>query len=129
MVTAKQWSNPDTYRKQIHGELRVNNLNLYNQDIRLVLGVELLHVSVPLYLRLIPIDTTFHLTSERQEMLVNELGSQAVASVLLGSLDVLVDQVLRLEPLIAALIRAGEGAQASMIHLVQLEACFCGISR
>ena len=54
-------------------------------------------------------------------MLVNELGSQAVASMLLGSLDVVVDHVLRLEPLIAALIGAGERTLASVIHQMHLE--------
>ena len=62
-----------------------------------------------------------YLASERKEMLVNELGSQAVASMLLGSLDVVVDYVLRLEPLVAALIGAGEGTQASVIHQMILE--------
>jgi len=94
-----------------------------------ILGVKLLHVPVSLHLCLIPIDTSFRLASERQKMLVNELGSKAVPSMLLGSLDVVVDHVLRLEPLITALIRAGEGTQARVIHQVILETCVCGISR
>ena len=54
-------------------------------------------------------------------MLVNELGSQAVASMLLGSLDVVVDQVLRLEPLTAALIGAGERTLTSVVHQMEPE--------
>ena len=54
-------------------------------------------------------------------MLVDELGSQAVTSVLLGSLDVVVDHVLRLEPLIAALIGAGERTRTSVIHQMVIE--------
>jgi len=83
---------------------------------RLVLGVQLLHVPVPLHLSLVPVDAAFHLASEGQEMLVDEFGGQAVASMLLGSLDMMVDFPLDLEPLVAALIRAGEGAQAGVIH-------------
>jgi len=83
---------------------------------------------VPLHLGLIPVHTTFHLAGERQEMLVNELGGKAVARVLLGVLDVLVDQPLRLEPLIATLIRAGEGTQTDMVHVMMLEAPQSGIS-
>jgi len=103
---------------QKHGELGLNNLqSRHCQTItRLVLGVKLLHMPVSLHLRLVPVDTPFHLTSEGQEVLVNELGSQAVASMLLSSLDVLVDKVLRLEPLIAAVIGARERTQASVIH-------------
>ena len=62
-----------------------------------------------------------YLASERQEMLVNELGSKAVTSVLLGSLDMVVDTGLGLEPLLAALIGAGERAQTSVIHQMILE--------
>ena len=54
-------------------------------------------------------------------MLVNELGGKAVARVLLGGLDVLVDLVLGPEPLITTLIGAGERSQTSVIHLVKLE--------
>jgi len=88
---------------------------------RLILGVELLHVPVPLHLSLIPVGATCHLASEGQEVLVDEFGSQAVASMLLRSLDVMVDQALGLEPLTAALVRTGERTQTSVIHLVQLE--------
>jgi len=91
---------------------------------RLVLGVQLLHVPVPLHLSLVPVDAAFHLASEGQEMLVDEFGGQAVASMLLGSLDVMVDPVLRLEPLVAALVRTGKGAQASVIHQMMLETLF-----
>ena len=62
-------------------------------------------------------------------MLVNELGGKAVTRVLLGVLDVLVDQPLRLEPLVAARIRAGEGAQTTVIHQVKSEGLVCGIGR
>ena len=41
-----------------------------------------------------------YLASERKEVIVDELGRQTVASVLLGSLDVVVDILLRLEPLV-----------------------------
>ena len=41
-----------------------------------------------------------YLASEGKEVLVDELGRQAVASVLLGSLDVIVRQVLGLELLV-----------------------------
>ena len=36
--------------------------------------------------------STIYLASEGKEVIVNELGSQAVAGVLLGGLDVLVDK-------------------------------------
>ena len=62
-----------------------------------------------------------YLASEGQEVLVDEFGSQAVASMLLGSLDVVVDQVLRLEPLTAALIGAGERTLTSVVHQMELE--------
>ena len=62
-----------------------------------------------------------YLTSERQEMLVDELGGKAVASMLLGSLDVVVDHVLGPEPLVAALIGAGERALTSVVHQMELE--------
>jgi len=83
---------------------------------------------VPLHLGLIPVHTTFHLAGERQEMLVNELGGKTVTRVLLGGLDVLVDKLLRLEPLIAALIRAGEWPQTRVIHQVKLETSVSCIS-
>ena len=62
-------------------------------------------------------------------MLVKELGSKAVPSMLLGSLDVVVDHVLGLEPLVAALIGAGEGTHTRVIHKMELETPVCGISR
>ena len=43
-----------------------------------------------------------YLAGEGQEVLVDVLGSQAVAGVLLGILDVGVDELLRLEPLVTA---------------------------
>ena len=88
-----------------------------------------------------------YLASEGKEVLVDELGRQAVASVLLGSLDVRVHLVLRLEPLVTAeyiehyiqlnmicpvyngkpLVRAGEWTIASLVHHVQLELGLVGI--
>ena len=44
--------------------------------------------------------STIYLASEGKEVIVDELGRQAVASVLLGSLDVIVRQVLGLELLV-----------------------------
>ena len=41
-----------------------------------------------------------YLASEGKEVIVDELGRQTVASVLLGSLDVAVDELLRFEPLV-----------------------------
>jgi len=78
-------------------------------------------VPVPLHLRLIPVDAPFRLAGEWQQILVNDLGSQAVASMLLCSLDVLVHQALRLESLATTFIWAGEWALASVIHHVQLQ--------
>jgi len=78
-------------------------------------------VSVPLHLCLVPIDAPFRLASEGQEVLVDDCGRQAVASVLLGSLDVLVHQELRLEPLVTALVRAREWTLASVVHHVHLQ--------
>ena len=54
-------------------------------------------------------------------MLVDELGSQAVTSVLLGCLDVVVDKELGLKPLLAALIWAGERTLTSVVHQMELE--------
>jgi len=51
-------------------------------------------MSVPLHLRLVAIDAPFRLASERKEILVEKLGCEAVASVLLRSLDMVVDQAL-----------------------------------
>ena len=62
-------------------------------------------------------------------MLVDELGGKAVTCVLLGGLDVQVDLPLRLEPLVAARIRAGEGAQTSVIQHVKLESKVPSIGR
>jgi len=80
--------------------------------------VKLLHVSVPLHLSLVTVDTPFCLASEGQHILVNDLGSQTVASMLLGSLDVVVHQALRLESLTTTFVGAGEGTHASVIHHV-----------
>ena len=60
-------------------------------------------------------------------MLVDKLRGKAVARVLLGGLDVLVDKLLGLEPLTTALIRAGEGTQTTVIHLVKFESTVAGI--
>jgi len=82
--------------------------------------MQLLHMSVPLYLRFVAIDAPIRLASERKEIRVEELGRQAVAGVLLGFLDVPVDKGLRLEPLAAALVGAGEWTLACVVHVVQL---------
>ena len=63
-----------------------------------------------------------HLAGERQQVLVDELGSLAVPLVLLGLLDVGVHLPLRLEPLSAALVRAGERSLAGVVHQVILQA-------
>ena len=70
-----------------------------------------------------------YLASERKEILVEKLGREAVAGVLLGSLDVVVDLVLRLEPLAATLVGTGEWTLARVIHHVQLEVTCFGKSR
>jgi len=88
--------------------------------------VQLRHVPVPLHLRLVAVDAPFRLASEGKEVIVDELGRQAVASVLLGSLDVIVRQVLGLELLVTTLVGAGEWTLASVIHHVQLEVGFAG---
>jgi len=80
-------------------------------------GVELLHMPVPLHLCLIPVDAAFHLAAKGQQILVDDLGSQAVASVFLSSLDVIVHVSLTLEPFIGA----GEWALTSVVHHVQLQ--------
>ena len=61
------------------------------------------------------------LASERQQVLVNELGCQTLASVSLGILDVLVHLPLSLEPLRAALIGTGEWTLSTVVHQVELE--------
>jgi len=83
--------------------------------------VKFLHVPVPLHLGLVPVDTSFGLASEGKQILVNELGCEAVASMSLGSLDVMVDLVLCLETLRAALIRAWEWSLSCVVHQVQFE--------
>ena len=47
-----------------------------------------------------PRSSTIYLASEGKEVIVDELGRQTVASVLLGSLDVEVDVLLCFEPLV-----------------------------
>jgi len=74
---------------------------------RLLGRVQLLHVPVHFHLSLVPVNTPFRLASEGKEDIVDELGCQAVASVLLGSLDVRVRMVLGLESLVTTLIGAG----------------------
>jgi len=86
-------------------------------------------MSVPLHLRLIAVDASFRLASEGKEVLVEELGREAVAGVLLCFLDVLVDLSLCLEPIAAALVRAGEWTLARVVHLVQLQSLSGGESR
>ena len=44
--------------------------------------------------------STIYLASEGKEVIVDELGRQTVASMLLGCLDVEVDELLCLEPLV-----------------------------
>jgi len=83
--------------------------------------VQLLHVPVSLHLGLVTVDASFRLASEGKEVIVDELGSQAVAGVLLGCLDVLVHLMLRLESLVTTLVGAGEWALARVVHHVQLE--------
>ena len=63
-----------------------------------------------------------HLAGERQQVLVDELGSLPVPLVLLGLLDVLVRQPLRLEPHSAALVRAGDQSLAGVCHHVPFQA-------
>ena len=61
-------------------------------------------------------------------MLVDELGGETVTRMLLGGLDVQVDHGLRLEPLITALVWAGERSQASMVQQMHLGSIVRGIS-
>jgi len=88
---------------------------------RLGIWMKLFHVSVPLYLRLISVNAPFRLASEGQQVLVDDLGSQAVASMLLGSLHVVVNVALTFEPQVAAFVGAGEWALAGVIHHVQFQ--------
>jgi len=85
-------------------------------------AVQLLHVSVALNLRLVTVDTTFDLTCEGKEVLVDDLGGLAVPLVLLGPLDVLVHLPLRREPLSTALIWAGERSLSGVVHQMKLQA-------
>ena len=62
-----------------------------------------------------------HLAGERQQVLVDDLGGLAVPLVLLGLLDVLVHELLRLEPLSTAFIRARERSLAGVVHQVILQ--------
>ena len=57
-----------------------------------------------------------YLASEGQEVFVDVFGSQAVSSVPLGLLDVEVDLPLRLEPLWATLVGAGDRTLACVEH-------------
>jgi len=95
---------------------------------RLLGWVQLLHMPVPLHLGLVPVDAPLRLASEGEEVLVDELGRQAVAGVLLGGLDVLVDKKLRLEPLVTTIVGAGEWTLACVVHLVQLQVSSTGKS-
>ena len=61
-----------------------------------------------------------HLTCERKQVLVNDLGGLAVPLVLLGLLDMLIHISLRLEPVSAALVRAGD-TLAGVGHQVILQ--------
>jgi len=80
--------------------------------------VQLLHVPVSLHLGLVTVDASFRLASEGKEVIVDELGSQAVASVLLGSLDVAVDHTLCFEPLVTTLVGAGVRTLPCVVHHV-----------
>ena len=62
-----------------------------------------------------------HLTSERKQVFVDDLGCLAVPLVLLGLMDVLVHLTLRLEPISTALIRAGERSLSGVDHHVPLQ--------
>ena len=57
-----------------------------------------------------------YLASEGQQVFVDVLGSQAVSSVPLGLLDVCVAISLRLEPLWATLVGAGDRMLAGGEH-------------
>ena len=57
-----------------------------------------------------------YLASEGQQVLVDVFGSQAVSSVPLGLLDVGVAFFLRLEPLWATLVRAGDWTLSCVEH-------------
>ena len=59
-----------------------------------------------------------YLASERQQVFVDVFGSQAVSSVPLGPLDVRVDLPLRLEPLWATLVGAGDRTLSCVDHQV-----------
>jgi len=90
-------------------------------EVRLGIWMKLFHVSVPLHLRLVSINAPFCLASEGQQILVDDLGSQAVASMLLGSLHVVVNVALTFEPQVAAFVGAGKWALAGVIHHVQFQ--------
>ena len=60
--------------------------------------------------------STIYLASEGQEVIVDVLGRQAVASVLLGSLDVRVHLVLRLELLVTT-----ENKQNKRLNVFQIK--------
>ena len=59
-----------------------------------------------------------HLASEGQQVFVDVFGSQAVSSVPLGLLDVPVAISLRLEPLRATLVGAGDRTLTGVQHHV-----------
>ena len=67
-----------------------------------------------------PMPINVHLTCERKQVFVDDLGCLAVPLVLLGLLDVLVHLSLRLEPISTALIRAGEWSLFSLRGLMQV---------
>jgi len=90
-------------------------------DAKSVGEVEFLHVPVPLHLGLVPVDTSVGLACEGQQILVDELGCEAMASVSLGFLDVHVNLPLRLEPLLATLVGTWEWSLSCVVHHVKLE--------
>ena len=59
-----------------------------------------------------------YLASEGQQVFVDVLGSQAVSSMPLGTLDVSVAFCLRLEPLWATLVGAGDRTLTGVQHHV-----------
>ena len=75
------------------------------------------------------LQTSFYLASEGKQILVDVLGRKTVACMLLSLLDVPVHFPLRLKPVLAALIGAGERALACVIHLVLLQSMSGGESR
>jgi len=79
-------------------------------------SMKLLHVPIALDLGLVAVDTAFHLTCERKQVLVDDLGCLAVPLVLLCLLNVGVHVTLRLESVSTPLVGASERSLASVVH-------------